>query len=53
MKLTELVPYKKVVWLVLENYFKLTNDKSEWVGTKIIFEIDEKDSRTQLVFTHH
>ena len=53
VKITELVPYKKVVWLVLENYFKFTKDKSEWVGTKIIFEIDEKGSKTQLVFTHH
>jgi hypothetical protein len=51
MKLIEVVPDKKVVWLVMENYFKFTEDKSEWVGNKIIFEITEKDNKTQLQFT--
>jgi hypothetical protein len=52
MKITELVPGKKVIWLVLDNYFKFTKDKSEWTGTKIIFEIAEKDDKTQMRFTH-
>ena len=53
MRLTEVVPDKKVVWLVLENYFKFTKDKTEWTGTKISFDISKKDGKTQLVFTHH
>ena len=52
MKLTEVVPNKNVVWQVLSNYFNFTKDKSEWTGTKIIFEISEKKNRTQLQFTH-
>lgn len=52
MQIVEFVPNKKVVWLVLENYFKFTKDKSEWTGTKIIFDIDGKDDKTQLRFTH-
>ena len=52
IKLVELVPYMKVVWLVLDNYFKFTKDKSEWKGTKIIFDIAEKDGKTQVQFTH-
>ena len=36
----------------MSNYFNFTKDKSEWTGTKIIFEISEKKNKTQLQFTH-
>ena len=52
MKITEFVPGEKVVWLVLDNYFNFTEDKTEWTGTKIIFEVTNKDAKTQLRFTH-
>ncbi len=53
MKIIEFIPDEKVVWFVLDNYFKFTHDTSEWINTKIRFEISEKDTRTQLRFTHH
>ena len=52
MKLTEVVPDKKVVWSVSNNYFSFTKDSSEWTGTKVIFDISEKNGKTQLHFTH-
>jgi len=52
MKLIEVVPEKKMVWLVMDNYFKFTRDKSEWKGTKVIFEISQKDNKTLLRMTH-
>ena len=52
MKLIEVVQDKRVVWLVLDNYFSFTKDKTEWIGTTIEFDITEKDNKTQVHFTH-
>jgi len=52
MRLIEVIPGKKVVWLVLDNYFDFTKDKSEWKNTKVIFQIAEKDGKTEIRFTH-
>ena len=52
MRLTEAVPGKRVVWLVLDNYFDFTEDKSEWKGTTIRFEISRKGDKTEVCFTH-
>ena len=50
MKLTEVIPNKKVVWLCLDNYFSFAEDQTEWVGTTIEFDIAENDGKTKLHF---
>jgi hypothetical protein len=52
MKIIELVFAQRVVWLVTDNYFNFTKDKSEWKNTKVIFEISKKGSKTEIRFTH-
>jgi hypothetical protein len=52
MKLVELVLGKRVVWLVTDNYFNFTEDKTEWKGTKVVFDISRKGSQTEIHFTH-
>jgi hypothetical protein len=51
-KITELVPGRKVVWHVLDGYLKFTEDKTEWNGTDIVFDIAKKGSKTEVRFTH-
>jgi hypothetical protein len=51
--ITEFVPDTKVVWRVTDCYLPWLNDKIEWKGTKVIFEITtENDLTTTIYFTH-
>ena len=52
LKVIEVIPDKKVIWLVLDNHFNFTEDESEWKGTKITFEVSKKDDKTEVHFTH-
>ncbi len=52
IKIIASVPGQKIVWLVMDNYFKFTKEKSEWKGTKIIFDISTVGNQTQIRFTH-
>ena len=43
---------KRVAWLVTDNYFSFTEDKTEWKGTKVVFEIAKKGAQTEIHFRH-
>ncbi|HWX37848.1 MAG TPA: SRPBCC domain-containing protein [Candidatus Sulfotelmatobacter sp.] len=51
-KVTEFLPGKKVVWLVLDSQLNFVKDKSEWNGSNITFEIGKKGDQTEVRFTH-
>jgi uncharacterized protein YndB with AHSA1/START domain len=51
-RITEFVPGKKVVWLVLDSKLSFVKDQTEWNGSKITFEIAKKGDKTELRFTH-
>src|SRR5688572_23594127 len=51
-KIIEVVHGKKVVWEIIDNYFSFIEDKSEWVGTRVIFDIVPNGNKTTLHFLH-
>jgi Activator of Hsp90 ATPase homolog 1-like protein len=51
-RVTELIPGKKVAWLVVSGTINFAKDKTEWNGTTITFDITRKGKKTAVRFTH-
>ena len=51
-RIIESKPNEKIVWQVTDSNLSSFKDKGEWTGTKIIFEINEINNKTQVRFTH-
>ena len=51
-KVVELIPGKKVVWLVTDSKLNFIKNQQEWNNTTISFELSEHGDKTQINFTH-
>ena len=51
-RVKEFVLGEKVVWHVRDAELTFVKEKTEWIGTDIVFEIARKDGKTELRFTH-
>lgn len=49
---TELIPGKRIVWLITDCNMPWYSDKKEWANTNLIFDLTEKNGVTELKFTH-
>jgi uncharacterized protein YndB with AHSA1/START domain len=51
-KVAELVPGRKVAWQVVDSMLSFLQDKTEWNGTTIVFDIAPVTGGTEIRFTH-
>ncbi|MDX2174191.1 MAG: SRPBCC domain-containing protein [Bacteroidota bacterium] len=51
-KLVELIPHKKIVWLVTKSNLSFLSKPNEWENTKICFDLSQKEDKTIVTFTH-
>lgn len=51
-RLTEVIPNKKVIWLVTESKLSWLKNQEEWTNTRMIFEISARSYSYLLHFTH-
>jgi activator of Hsp90 ATPase-like protein len=49
---TEFVPNKLVTWKVTDCYLHWINDKKEWNGTSVRFELSKEGEETRVTMTH-
>lgn len=52
IRVTELVPGRKVTWRVLDNYFNFVENQAEWKGTEVVFEISGNSGGAEVHVTH-
>lgn len=54
MKVEELIPNEKVVWYVTDSLIDIPElkNKTEWIHTKIVWEISKQGGKTNLHLTH-
>ncbi len=51
-EISEVIPNQKVVWEVKDCCLDWQNHKTEWNGTRIIWEAEEKEGKTLVQMTH-
>ena len=51
-KISEVIPEKKIIWLVTDCNLHWIKDKKEWKNTEVIWTLTEKGGKTMIDFVH-
>jgi hypothetical protein len=52
MQIIELVPNRKITWLVTESYLPLFKNVSQWKNTQLVWEVIRNGGASQITMTH-
>ena len=52
-RITELRPHERVAWAVVDSLLTFVEDREEWTGTTVTFDVAATDDGTAVTFTHH
>ena len=52
VKVSEIIPNKKILWDVIDSYQGWHNDHTEWIGTKIVWEVFPMADSIEVKMTH-
>jgi hypothetical protein len=51
-RVTEIVPERRIAWIVTGSYLDFITNKQEWNGTTVRFDIEGDGDETRVTFTH-
>ncbi|MBX3577332.1 MAG: SRPBCC domain-containing protein [Rhizobiaceae bacterium] len=51
-KVVELVPFRRIAWLVTDATMSFLTDTAEWAGTTIVFDLEPAGTGTDIRFAH-
>lgn len=51
-EITELVPGRRVTWTTVDAQINFVADRTEWNGTRVVFDLEPRGQQTSLRFTH-
>lgn len=52
-EITEMVPNKRVVWQVIDCDLPFIQNRTEWTGTSVVWEITEEGDKARIDMTHN
>ncbi|MEV8378077.1 SRPBCC domain-containing protein [Kribbella sp. NPDC056861] len=53
IRVTDVTPAQRVEWLIVENYFGFVKDQNEWVGDRLVFDLEPTADGTTVRFTQY
>lgn len=53
IRITGITPNRRIEWLVVDNAFGFTVDQSEWIGNRIVFELQPAHDGTKVTLTQY